>query len=101
MLETLTDDALTPLLWSLGLGAAVALSAAAIGIGLAWCTTRTDLPGRRAAAVLGPLPLVVPSYVGAAALVAGFAPVAWSPTSSPPSASPRPRSAASGVPGSC
>lgn len=74
VLETLTDDALTPLLWSLGLGAAVALSAAAIGVGLAWCTTRTDLPGRRAAAVLGPLPLVVPSYVGAAALVAGFAP---------------------------
>jgi iron(III) transport system permease protein len=36
-----------------------------IAVPLAWLTTRTDLPFRRVWAVLTPLPLVIPSYVGA------------------------------------
>lgn len=41
---------------------------------MAWLTIRTDLPLRRLWAVLAPLPLVFPSFVGAAALLAAFAP---------------------------
>ena len=56
------------------LGTAVAATAAAVGTGLAWLTVRTDLPLRRLAAALAPLPLVYPSFVGAAALLAALAP---------------------------
>jgi len=59
---------------SLRLAGAVSLTAATIGTGLAWLTTRTDVPLRRLWAVLAPLPLVVPSFVGAAALLAAVAP---------------------------
>ncbi len=62
-----------PLRRSLWLGVVVSLSSAVIGTGLAWLTIRTDLPGRRAWRVLSPLPLVFPSFVGATALIAGFA----------------------------
>ena len=71
----LTSDATLGPLWrSVSLGVAVAVSAAVVGTGLAWCTTRTDVAGRRLWAVLAPLPLVIPSFVGAAALQAGLAP---------------------------
>ncbi len=50
-------------------GAAVALA-----VPLAWLTARTDLPGRRAWAVLAALPLVIPSYVGGLVLVSAFGP---------------------------
>jgi iron(III) transport system permease protein len=59
---------------SLRLAGAVSLTAAIIGTGLAWLTTRSDVPLRRLWAVLAPLPLVVPSFVGAAALLAAVAP---------------------------
>jgi len=65
---------------SLGLAAAVSVASAVLGIGLAWLTVRCDLPGRRVWRVLVALPLAVPSYVAAFALVsnapdlAGFAP---------------------------
>ncbi|HWC13242.1 MAG TPA: iron ABC transporter permease [Actinomycetota bacterium] len=59
---------------TLGLAAAVTIAAVAVGVPLAWLTTRTDLPGRRAWAVLVSLPLVIPSYVGAFALIAAFGP---------------------------
>ena len=65
-------DTLDPLRRSLWLGTAVALSTAVIGTGLAWLTVRCDLPGRGAFRLLAPLPLVFPSFVGAAALIAGF-----------------------------
>lgn len=65
-------DTLEPLRRSLWLGTAVALSTAVIGTGLAWLTVRCDLPGRGAFRLLAPLPLVFPSFVGAAALIAGF-----------------------------
>lgn len=59
---------------TVGLAAAVTTAAVAIGVPLAWLTTRTDLPGRRLWAVLVSLPLVIPSYVGAFALIAAFGP---------------------------
>lgn len=46
----------------------------ALGVPLAWLTTRTDLPGRRLWALLAALPLVIPSYVAAYAYIAAFAP---------------------------
>ncbi|MPZ70489.1 MAG: ABC transporter permease subunit [Actinobacteria bacterium] len=54
---------------SAGLALAVTLAGVAIGLPLAWLTTRTDLPFRRIWAVLVALPLVIPSYVGAFALL--------------------------------
>ncbi len=64
---------LEPLRQSLRLGVAVSASAAVIGTLLAWLTIRTDLPARRLWRLLSPLPLVFPSFVGATALLAGFA----------------------------
>lgn len=57
-------------------GLAVSVSAAAIAISLpyAWLVTSTNMPGRRFFAVTGPLPLVVPSYVGALIFVDAFGP---------------------------
>jgi len=59
---------------SLGLTAAVCATAIALALPLAWLTTRTDLPGRRAWATLAALPLVIPSYVGAYLLIAALGP---------------------------
>lgn len=56
------------------LGASVALASAVVGTALAWLTTRTDLPLRRVWAIAAALPLVYPSYIAAAALVAAVAP---------------------------
>jgi iron(III) transport system permease protein len=50
---------------TIGLALSVTAVSAAIAVPLAWLTTRTDLPLRRVWAVLTPLPLVIPSYVGA------------------------------------
>lgn len=50
---------------SLLLAVAVTASTVVIGVALAWLTTRTDLPGRRAWAVVAALPLAVPSFVAA------------------------------------
>lgn len=57
---------------SLGLAAAVTLACVAIGVPLAWLTTRTDLPARRLWATLFALPLAFPSYVLALALAGTF-----------------------------
>ncbi|MDX1990827.1 MAG: iron ABC transporter permease [bacterium] len=59
---------------SLLLVVSVTLSAAAVGTAFAWLTARTDLPFRRVWLVLGLLPMVIPSYLGAAALLAAFGP---------------------------
>ena len=48
--------------------------AVAIGLPLAWLIVRTDLPLRRLWAVLAPLPLVVPSYVGAFIVLSALGP---------------------------
>ncbi len=47
----------------------VSLSAAIIGTSTAWLTTRTDIPLKRTLRTLLPLPLVYPTFIGAAALV--------------------------------
>jgi iron(III) transport system permease protein len=59
---------------SLALAAAVSLATAAVGTATAWLVTRTDVPGRRLWALLLPLPLVIPSFIGAFALLAAFGP---------------------------
>lgn len=46
----------------------------AVGVPLAWLTTRTDLPGRRLWAVLVVVPLAIPSYVIGFAFLAAFGP---------------------------
>jgi iron(III) transport system permease protein len=65
---------LGPLARTLLLGVSVAAASAVLGTTLAWLVTRTDLPGRRAARLLLPLPLVMPSFIAAFALLAAFAP---------------------------
>lgn len=59
---------------SVALTASVTLASVAIGVPMAWLTLCTDLPGRRFWAIAGALPLVIPSYVGAFALVSAFGP---------------------------
>lgn len=59
---------------SVVLATVVTAASVAVAVPLAWLTTRTDLPGRRAWAVLAALPLVVPSYVGGLVLVSTFGP---------------------------
>ncbi len=54
---------------SLGLAAAVTAACLVVGVGLAWLTARTDLPGRRTFGVLAALPLAMPSYVAAYAWI--------------------------------
>lgn len=56
------------------LAVAVAVSTSVIAVPLAWLTARTDLPARRWWATAGALPLVIPSYVGALAIVAALGP---------------------------
>jgi iron(III) transport system permease protein len=56
------------------LAAVVTGGSVVVALPLAWLTTRTDLPGRRAWAVLTAVPLVIPSYVGGFAYVAALGP---------------------------
>lgn len=53
---------------------AVSAGAAAIGVGAAWLTERTDLRGRRIWRVVVALPLVLPSYVIALAVISALGP---------------------------
>ena len=55
------------------LGFAVTAASVGIGVPVAWLTTRSDLPARRFFAIATALPLVIPTYVGAFALVGAFA----------------------------
>lgn len=48
---------------------AVTITTAVVGTATAWLTTRTDLGGRRLWSTLVTLPLVIPSYVGALAML--------------------------------
>ncbi|HKJ36023.1 MAG TPA: iron ABC transporter permease [Solirubrobacterales bacterium] len=59
---------------TVGLTVAVTATAVAIGLPLAWLTSRTDLPGRRLWATLTALPLVIPSYIGAYVFVSALGP---------------------------
>lgn len=69
-----SEDAMQPLLNTLTLAVLVSVPCAAIGTASAWLVTRTDIPGRAVWRVALALPLVIPSYVGALALIAAFAP---------------------------
>lgn len=67
-----------PFTWRLvgrtvNLGVTVTLMSVLLSVPLAWITVRSDLPARRFFAIATALPLVVPTYVGAFALVAAFA----------------------------
>ena len=64
-----SDRTLGPLWRSLRLAVSVSGAALVLGTGLAWLTTRTDLPLGRLWRVLLPLPLVFPTFVGAAAFI--------------------------------
>lgn len=59
---------------TLWLATAATAASALIAVPLAWLTTRTDLPLRRLWAVLTPLPLVIPSYVGAYLMASALGP---------------------------
>lgn len=69
----LQSDTWAPLVRSILLAGSVTVAAATLGTGLAWLVARTDLPARRGFGVLLLLPLVIPSFIGAFAFVAGFA----------------------------
>jgi iron(III) transport system permease protein len=66
-----TLDILTNSLLLMGLVTAFSIL---LGVPLAYLTVRTDLPFRRFWTVAVALPLVIPSYVGAFALVSAFGP---------------------------
>lgn len=68
--EALTQALARPRTWqtlarTAWLAVATTACSALLAVPLAWLTTRSDLPLRRLWAVLAPLPLVIPSYVGA------------------------------------
>jgi iron(III) transport system permease protein len=67
-----SSSVLDPLRRTIWLALTVTVACATVGTGMAWLVTRTDLPGRRAFAVLAALPLVLPSFVAAVALVSAF-----------------------------
>jgi iron(III) transport system permease protein len=69
-----SSTSLAPLLRTLVLATLVSAAAAVVGTAAAWLVTRTDLPGRQVWKLLLPLPLVIPSFIGAFALIAAFAP---------------------------
>jgi iron(III) transport system permease protein len=56
------------------LAAGVLLAALVVGVPYAWLVVRTDLPGRRLWGLAASLPLVIPSFVAALALLGAFAP---------------------------
>ena len=65
---------LTLIAKTFALVAAVTGTAILVGLPLAWLVVRTDLPARRLIAIAAPLPLVIPSYVAALALLGAFGP---------------------------
>jgi iron(III) transport system permease protein len=73
-LDALADEnALEPLLRTLWLATTVTIACTILGTAIAWLVTRTDLPLRRVFAVAAALPLVLPSFVAAVALISAFA----------------------------
>jgi iron(III) transport system permease protein len=57
-----------------GLALSVSAMTAAIAVPFAYLTTRTDLPLRRLWTILAPLPLVIPSYIGAYLFISTMGP---------------------------
>ena len=52
----------------------VVVATLVVGVPFAWLVVRTDLPGRRLWGIAASLPLVIPSFVAALALLGAFAP---------------------------
>ncbi len=67
-----TQRSLVPLRNSLLIASSVAGSCMLLGTSLAWLVSRTDLPARRFWRVVLPLPLAIPSFVGATAFLTAF-----------------------------
>ena len=63
-----------PLIRTLKLAFAVSTTSMVLGSSLAWLTARTDLPLLRFWRIILPVPLVFPTFIGAAAFIRTFAP---------------------------
>lgn len=77
-----SGDVAGPMSRSLLLATSAAAAATLLGTSMAWLVVRTDVPGRRLWRLVVALPLVIPSYVGAAGLRAAFGPgglIPWLP----------------------
>lgn len=72
-LQSTLERSLAPLARTVVLAASVSIAAATLGTLLAWLLVRTDVPGRNGWRVVVVLPLVLPSFVGAAAFLAAMA----------------------------
>lgn len=72
--EILSAETLGPLWNSLRLAVSVATVTATIGTATAWLVSRTNIGFRRFWLLAAPLPLVVPSFIGASALLAVLGP---------------------------
>ena len=70
----LSQQTLDPLLRTLQLAVLVSAADMVLGTALAWLTTRTDLPFRRLWRVVLPIPLVFPTFIGAAAFIRSLNP---------------------------
>ncbi|NNE94467.1 MAG: iron ABC transporter permease [Acidimicrobiales bacterium] len=66
-------SSLAPLGRTMLLAVTVSATAAVLGTALAWLLVRSDLPARNVLRILVVLPLVLPSFVGAAAFLAALA----------------------------
>ena len=64
-----TQRVLAPLWRTVSLAFTVSMTTAVIGTALAWLTSRTDLFGNRLWRILLPIPLVFPTFIGAAAFI--------------------------------
>lgn len=73
-LSDLLDEAGAPLWRTVQLALLSSASTAVVGTGLAWLLVRTDVPLGRLWRTLAPLPLVFPSFIGAAAFIAAIGP---------------------------
>lgn len=70
----LSRRTMEPLGRTLQLAVLVSISAMLLGTSLAWLTTKTDIPAPRFWRVVLPIPLVFPTFIGAAALIRTFNP---------------------------
>lgn len=68
------ESTLDLVLQTVALVGGVTAAAIAVGVPLAWLVVRTDLPVHRVIGIAAALPLVVPSYVAALALLGAFGP---------------------------
>ncbi len=68
-----SEELVGPLLRTVTLAGLSSLGAAVLGVAVAWCLVRTDVPARRVLGVAAALPLVLPSFVAAFAWISVFA----------------------------